>query len=90
MAAFGEEWQKRYRRPWWKKVIDVPLDLLAWVLEASNEGSWVHVEFPPFRGRVNIGRLMLPHSNGVHSWPGTRGRARSAVFGGGLKANLPR
>jgi hypothetical protein len=42
MAVFGEEWQKRYRRRWWQKVIDVPLDLLALLLEWSGEDSWVH------------------------------------------------
>ena len=31
-GAFGEEWQKRYRRQWWQKVIDVPLDVVAFLL----------------------------------------------------------
>jgi hypothetical protein len=42
MAAFDEEWVKRYQRRWWQKVIDLPLDLLATLLEWSHEGSGLH------------------------------------------------
>jgi hypothetical protein len=42
MAAFDEEWVKRYQRRWWQKVIDLPLDLLATVLEWSHKGSALH------------------------------------------------
>ncbi len=38
---------------------------------ASQDGpkhvADARLEFPPCRGRVNIGRLMLPHSIAVHS-----------------------
>jgi len=42
VAALSEEWKKRYRRRWWQKVIDVPLNLLASYWERSSEVSWLH------------------------------------------------
>lgn len=37
MPAFGEEWRKRYHRPWWRNIIEAPLDLLAFLHEMSSE-----------------------------------------------------
>jgi hypothetical protein len=45
-SAIGWDWLWQYSvksgRRWWQKVIDVPLDLLALLLEWSGEDSWVH------------------------------------------------
>jgi hypothetical protein len=69
MAAFDEEWVKRYHRRWWQKVIDLPLDLLATVLEWSHEGSALHrtvgdhLDSPPTRV-VPTGPAREDHTDG--------------------------
>jgi hypothetical protein len=41
--AFGEQWEQRYRRRWWQKVIDGPLDVLAFLLQLLRvAGGWAN------------------------------------------------
>ena len=42
MAGFGEDWPKRYHRTWWQKSNDVPLDVLAFLVEPNYEDSLLH------------------------------------------------
>lgn len=51
MAPFGREWQKRFERSWWQKIIDVPLDALAFLLEVRESAS--------FFGLVSTARSVL-------------------------------